>query len=185
VVSFLPAFEPNSVRIPLLSHSYYMPFPSHPPLLDRYNYTWRRVQITKLLVMQFSLHLSSLFAPNILLSTLFSITLSPCSLINVRDQVSRPYKIRDKVIVAIYVGCYKSQRSTVFAWNTWGYVTTCTVLEAMKLYLQDVGADVRVVFKLEKKTFSRSIFSDIMWQHWKVGNPKVVSAWLKLKLLSE
>jgi hypothetical protein len=28
--------------------------PSHPPRLDYSNYTWRRVQITKLLVMQFS-----------------------------------------------------------------------------------------------------------------------------------
>jgi hypothetical protein len=28
--------------------------PSHPPLLDYSNYTWRRVQITKLLIIQFS-----------------------------------------------------------------------------------------------------------------------------------
>jgi hypothetical protein len=35
------------------SHSCYMPRPSH-PRLDHSNYTWRRVQITKLLVMQFS-----------------------------------------------------------------------------------------------------------------------------------
>jgi hypothetical protein len=31
-----------------------MPRPPHPPRLDYYNYTWRRVQIMKLLVMQFS-----------------------------------------------------------------------------------------------------------------------------------
>jgi hypothetical protein len=30
------------------------PAPSHPPRLDSSNYTWRRVQITKLLVTQFS-----------------------------------------------------------------------------------------------------------------------------------
>jgi hypothetical protein len=30
-----------------------MPRPSHPPRLDHSNYTWRRVQITKLLVMRF------------------------------------------------------------------------------------------------------------------------------------
>jgi hypothetical protein len=32
----------------------YMPCPSHPPLLDRSNYTWRRVQVMKLPIMQFS-----------------------------------------------------------------------------------------------------------------------------------
>jgi hypothetical protein len=35
---------------------------------------------------------SSLFGPNILLSTLFSNTLSLCSSLNVRDQVSHPYR---------------------------------------------------------------------------------------------
>jgi hypothetical protein len=29
--------------------------PSHPPWLDHSNYVWRRVQIMKLLIMQFSL----------------------------------------------------------------------------------------------------------------------------------
>jgi hypothetical protein len=31
-----------------------MPCPSHPPWLDHSNYTWRRVQVMKLLIMQFS-----------------------------------------------------------------------------------------------------------------------------------
>jgi hypothetical protein len=35
-------------------HSGFMPRPPHPPRLDYSNYTWRRVQITKLLIMQFS-----------------------------------------------------------------------------------------------------------------------------------
>jgi hypothetical protein len=35
---------------------------------------------------------SSLFGPNILLSTLFSNTLSLCSSPNVRDQFSHPYR---------------------------------------------------------------------------------------------
>jgi hypothetical protein len=38
-----------------------------------------------------SLVTSSLFGPNNLLSTLFSITLSLCFSFNVRDQVSHPY----------------------------------------------------------------------------------------------
>jgi hypothetical protein len=48
-------FPTNNLHaIPLLSHSCYMTRPSHPPRRDYSNYTWRRVQITKLLVMQFS-----------------------------------------------------------------------------------------------------------------------------------
>jgi hypothetical protein len=44
------------IRFPLLSHSSYMTRPSNPPRLDysTRNYAWRRVQITKILVMQFS-----------------------------------------------------------------------------------------------------------------------------------
>jgi hypothetical protein len=39
---------------PPLPHSCYMPSPSHPPWLDHSNCTWRRVQVMKLLLMQFS-----------------------------------------------------------------------------------------------------------------------------------
>jgi hypothetical protein len=42
------------ICIPLPSHSCYMPRQSHPPWLDHYNYTWRIVQVMKLLTMQFS-----------------------------------------------------------------------------------------------------------------------------------
>jgi hypothetical protein len=34
-------------------HSCYIPFPSHPPRLHHSNYTWRRVQVMKPLIMQF------------------------------------------------------------------------------------------------------------------------------------
>jgi hypothetical protein len=33
-------------------HSRYMPCLSHPPWLDHSNYTWRRVKVMKLLIMQ-------------------------------------------------------------------------------------------------------------------------------------
>jgi hypothetical protein len=42
---------------------------------------------------------SSLFGPNILLSTLFSNIHSLCSSLNVRDQVSHPYRTTGKIIV--------------------------------------------------------------------------------------
>jgi hypothetical protein len=35
------------ICIPLLSHSCYMPCPSHSPWLYHSNYTWRRVQVMK------------------------------------------------------------------------------------------------------------------------------------------
>jgi hypothetical protein len=42
------------ICISLLPHSCYMPRPSHPSLLDHSNYTWRIVQVMKLLIVQFS-----------------------------------------------------------------------------------------------------------------------------------
>jgi hypothetical protein len=44
----------NNLYVFLLFHSCYMARPSHLPRLVYSNYTWRRVQITKLFVMQFS-----------------------------------------------------------------------------------------------------------------------------------
>jgi hypothetical protein len=44
----------------------------------------------------------SLLGPNIPLSTLFSNTLSLCSSLSVRDQVSHPYKTTGKIIVVGY-----------------------------------------------------------------------------------
>jgi hypothetical protein len=42
------------ICIPVLPHSGYMPRPSHISSLDHSNYTWRRVQVIKLLINQFS-----------------------------------------------------------------------------------------------------------------------------------
>jgi hypothetical protein len=51
VVSFLLAFPPIIYMRSSSLHSCYMARPSHPPRLDYSNYTWRRVQIMKLLGM--------------------------------------------------------------------------------------------------------------------------------------
>jgi hypothetical protein len=85
-----------------------MPHPLHPPRIDNSNYTWRRVQIMQLLVMQFSPP-SHHFIPlqsKILLSTLFSNTLGPCSSLNVRDHASHPYRTTAKIIV-LYILIFK------------------------------------------------------------------------------
>jgi hypothetical protein len=102
VVSFLLAFPPISYMHSSGPHSSYMSCPSPPPGLDHSNYTWRRAQVTKFLIMQFLQPpvTSSLFGPNILLSTLFSNTLSLCSSLNVRDQVSHPYRTTGKILVS-------------------------------------------------------------------------------------
>jgi hypothetical protein len=54
---------------------------------------------------------SSLFGPNIVLSTLFSNTLSLCSSHNMRDQFSHPYRTTSKIIV-VYSNFYVSGRQT-------------------------------------------------------------------------
>jgi hypothetical protein len=47
-------FPPKSYMHSSWSHSCYMPSPSHPPWFHHSNYTWRRIQVMKLLIMQFS-----------------------------------------------------------------------------------------------------------------------------------
>jgi hypothetical protein len=62
---------------------------------------------------------SSLSGPNILLSTLFSNTLSLCPSLNVRDQVSLPYRTTGKIIVLYilnYVFRQQTRRQKVLAW---------------------------------------------------------------------
>jgi hypothetical protein len=98
-------------------HACHMPCPSHCPWLDHSNYIWRRVQVMKLLIMQFSLSptISSLFSPNILLSTLFSNTL------NVRDQVLHPYTTTGQIIV-LYIPNFTfldSRREDKRFWSEW------------------------------------------------------------------
>jgi hypothetical protein len=82
--------------------------PISAPWVDHSSYTWSRVQVTKLLIIQFSPAspvTSLLFGPNTLLSTLFSNSLSLCDSLNVRDQVSHPYRTTDKIRV-LYISIF-------------------------------------------------------------------------------
>jgi hypothetical protein len=68
-----------------------------------------------LLIMQFSptsCH-SSLFSLNTLLSTLFSNTLSLCSFLNARDQISHPYKNHRQNYSFVYSNFYVSRLDDV------------------------------------------------------------------------
>jgi hypothetical protein len=64
---------------------------------------------------------SSLSGPNILLNTLFSNTLSLCSSLNVRDQVSHPYRRTGKIIVLciLIFTLLHSRREDKRFWNEW------------------------------------------------------------------
>ena len=82
-------------------HTRYMPRPSHSSRFYHLNNIGWRVQIIKFLIMQFSplTCYLVLLGPNILLSTLFSNTLSLRSSLNDSDQVSHPYKTIGRIIV--------------------------------------------------------------------------------------
>jgi hypothetical protein len=70
--SSLLAFSSKSYMNSSSFHTCYMPCPCH-PWLDYSNYTWRRVQVTTLLIIQFSPVTSSLIGPDILSARLSGI----------------------------------------------------------------------------------------------------------------
>jgi hypothetical protein len=79
VVSFLLVFPPKPYR-----HSFFLPPVLHAPKSTS-NFLQPPV-------------ISSLLDPNILLGTLFSNTISPCSFLNAREQVIHPSHISLKII---------------------------------------------------------------------------------------
>jgi hypothetical protein len=94
--------------------------PSH-LRLDHPNYTWRTVQTTKLLFNSPLRPPVTLFilGPNILLSTLFSNTLSLCSSLNVRDQVSHPHRTTGKILHSQMFTFLESRREDRRFWTEW------------------------------------------------------------------
>jgi hypothetical protein len=86
--------------------------PFHPPRLDHSNYTWRRVQITKLLVMQCSPP-SRHFIP---LRSKYSaeqpvlIHNSLCSFVNVRNQALHPYTTTGKMGLYVLIVTFLDSR---------------------------------------------------------------------------
>ena len=102
--AFFPSgFHTKTLYVPLLSHPYVLHAPPISFFIDMITQIIFREEYRSLSSSLCSfLHLSltsSLWAPNILLSTLFSNTLSCCSSISVSNQVLHPYKKTSKIIV--------------------------------------------------------------------------------------
>jgi hypothetical protein len=93
-----------SKYINLLPHACYMACSSHPPWLDRSSYTWRSVQVMKLLIMQYcpTLYYFISSRPKYCPQRPVLNNLSLCSFLSVTDQVSHPYKATGKIII-LYV----------------------------------------------------------------------------------
>jgi hypothetical protein len=98
-----------------------MPCPSHPPWLDHSNYTWWRVQVMKL--SPTSHHFISLWSKYSLQHPVLKHNL--CSSLNVRDQISHPYRTTGKIIILYtLILCFSEglwQRSI-------HYINTCRIL---------------------------------------------------------
>jgi hypothetical protein len=112
---------------------------------------------------------SSILGPNILLSTLFSNTLNLCSSVNVRDQVSHPYKTteresvracaRARACVCVYIYIYKQSGEHLIGLyvhflqiQTQCYKTNTTTQHRVRNYftLYDINF-VRFVLRMRKK----------------------------------
>jgi hypothetical protein len=91
----------------------------HDQFILNCDYTLRRAQVMKLVLCSFrqSPVISPLFGPDILLSTLFSNTLSQCSSLNVRVQVSHPYRTTGKMIVLYMKKVYSPAPSLSLSWS--------------------------------------------------------------------
>jgi hypothetical protein len=92
--------DQNFVSISHLSHSWYMPYPSHPPWFDHPNNIWS-VEVMKLLTVQCLA--VSLLGLNVLLSTLFSYTFTLCSSLRRETNIHTYTKQQVKLYLNLYI----------------------------------------------------------------------------------
>jgi hypothetical protein len=84
-----------------------MPCSSH-PWLHYCDYTWRKIQVMKLLIMQFSLASCHFIPLRCKYFPQHPILKHPqqCSSLTVQDQVSHPYRTTSKIIVSANYTCW-------------------------------------------------------------------------------
>jgi hypothetical protein len=90
-LSFRCSYQ-TSIHICLLSHPHHKHRPSHPCTFDRPD-VGRGERITKCLIVQLLTHLllaAYFLDPNIIVSTVFSITLTHCSSLSMKERAWRP-----------------------------------------------------------------------------------------------
>ena len=106
---FPSGFPTKILYTPLLSpHTCYVPRPPHSPRFNHPTIFGEEYRSWSSSLYRFLLSpvTSSLLGQNILLSTLFSNNLSMRSSLNIRDQVSHPYKTTGKIII-LYILIFK------------------------------------------------------------------------------
>jgi len=114
----------KSTRQNPLPHTCYIPCPSHSSWFYRLNNIWCGIllQSSSLCSLLHSPVSSPLLGPNILLSTLFSNTLSLCSSLNVSDQVRHPYKKGKIIVLCILVFIFLDVNKFMF----YAAIVSCT-----------------------------------------------------------
>jgi hypothetical protein len=94
------------ICIPFHPHSFLTPCPSRPPWLHT-NYTCKDYKLISLLCSFLQIPVtSSILSPNNFLNTLLLNTLSLCSSLNARHQVSHPYRTTGKIIIICIVHAF-------------------------------------------------------------------------------
>jgi hypothetical protein len=143
-----------------------MPSPSYSPSLNRSNYLWRRSSLCSFLHPSDT---SSLFSPNILLSTLFKNTLSllVCSYLSVRYQISHPYRTTGKSTV-LNILIFKFLRADE--------KTEGSALNGSKHYQNSISSLISSCIKFwfvtvvpkyfNCDTFSNDLFAIFMSRYW-------------------
>jgi hypothetical protein len=114
----------NPICIPFLTHSCYMPCSPHLPDLIIPIILGEEYKLCSSSLCSFLQPpvTSSLFGPNILLNIRFQNILSPCSSLNVRDQVSYSYKTTGKIVVLyilifVFLGSRREYKSFGTEWQ--------------------------------------------------------------------
>jgi hypothetical protein len=98
-------YHHNPAHFPFLSHACHLSLPSNSTSVDLPNNTWGWVENMKHLIMQLP-PFSCYSIPLWVQITLFSDTVSPCSFLTVRDQVSRSYKKKTGRIMVLYISTF-------------------------------------------------------------------------------